>query len=50
MFIDLYQAGRFALDAIVSRVYRPEEINEAFENLANGRDLRGVIVFDETDA
>lgn len=49
LFIDLYKAGRFKLDAMFSRVYRPEEINEAFDNLANGRDLRGVIVFDETD-
>ena len=49
LFIELYKAGRFKLDAMFSRVYRPEEINEAFDNLANGRDLRGVIVFDETD-
>jgi S-(hydroxymethyl)glutathione dehydrogenase/alcohol dehydrogenase len=49
MFIDLYKAGRFRLDAIFSRAYRPEEINEAFDNLAAGRDLRGVIIFDETD-
>jgi S-(hydroxymethyl)glutathione dehydrogenase / alcohol dehydrogenase len=50
MFIDLYQSGRFALDAIVSRVYRLDELNEAFDNLAQGKDLRGVVVFDETDA
>ena len=49
MFIDLYQAGRFALDAIVSRVYRLDELNEAFDNLARGKDLRGVVAFDETD-
>lgn len=49
MFIDLYRAGRFALDTIVSRVYRLDELNEAFDNLAQGNDLRGVVVFDETD-
>lgn len=47
MFIDLYQSGRLALDDLVSRIYRLSEINEAFENLASGKDLRGLIVFDE---
>jgi Zn-dependent alcohol dehydrogenase len=47
MFIDLYQSGRLALDSLVSRIYRLPEINEAYENLARGEDLRGLIVFDE---
>jgi S-(hydroxymethyl)glutathione dehydrogenase/alcohol dehydrogenase len=46
LFIDLYMNGRLALDELVSRTYRLEEINEAFANLAAGRDLRGLIVFD----
>jgi S-(hydroxymethyl)glutathione dehydrogenase/alcohol dehydrogenase len=46
MFIDLYLSGRFALDALVSRIYQPAEINEAFDNLASGQDLRGLVVFD----
>lgn len=45
-FIQLYRAGRFALDAMVSRIYQLDEINDAFENLARGEDLRGIIVFD----
>jgi S-(hydroxymethyl)glutathione dehydrogenase / alcohol dehydrogenase len=49
MFLDLYQAGRFALDDLVSRVYAVSEINEAFENLANGKDLRGLIVFEDEE-
>lgn len=49
MFIELYRSGRFAIDDLVSRVYALTEINEAFENLAMGNDLRGLIVFDEPE-
>ena len=49
MFLELYQAGRYAIDDLVSRVYQLGDINEAFENLANGKDLRGLIVFDEVE-
>jgi S-(hydroxymethyl)glutathione dehydrogenase/alcohol dehydrogenase len=48
-FIDLYRAGRFALTEMVSRVYRLNEINDAFDNLARGDDLRGIVVFDDDD-
>jgi len=33
----------------VSREYRLDEINEAYQNLARGEDLRGLIVFDEAE-
>jgi S-(hydroxymethyl)glutathione dehydrogenase / alcohol dehydrogenase len=46
MFTSLYRAGRFALDEFISRTYELSEVNEALINLADGKDLRGVIVFD----
>lgn len=49
LFIELFQAGRLPLDKLVSREYRLSEINEAYANLASGQDLRGLIVFDETE-
>ena len=49
LFIDLFQAGRLPLDRLVSREYRLDEINEAYQNLARGEDLRGLIVFDEAE-
>lgn len=49
MFIELYESGRLPLDELVSRTYRLSEINEAFENLAAGKDLRGLVVFDKAE-
>lgn len=45
--LSLYRAGRVMLDELVTRTYRLEEVNEAFEDLEAGRNLRGVIVFDD---
>jgi S-(hydroxymethyl)glutathione dehydrogenase / alcohol dehydrogenase len=44
--VELFQTGEFKIDEMVSRRYALSEINEAYENLAAGRDLRGLIVFD----
>jgi len=46
MFLDLYRAGTLKLDDLISRTYRLDEINEGYEDLRAGRNLRGVIVFD----
>jgi S-(hydroxymethyl)glutathione dehydrogenase/alcohol dehydrogenase len=40
----LSMAGRLDLDALISRTYRFDEINEGFQNLAAGSVARGVIV------
>jgi S-(hydroxymethyl)glutathione dehydrogenase/alcohol dehydrogenase len=48
--IGLFQSGRFKIDEMVSRRYALDEINEAYENLAAGKDLRGLIVFDGAEA
>lgn len=45
-FLAWYRAGRLALDALVTRRYRLEEINEAYRALRGGEVGRGVIVFD----
>ncbi|MBI4588839.1 MAG: Zn-dependent alcohol dehydrogenase [Candidatus Rokubacteria bacterium] len=41
----LYKAGRLKLDEMVTRTYRLEEVNQAFEDLRKGVNLRGVLVF-----
>lgn len=43
-FVDLYRSGRLALDTIVSRRYRLEDIGHACDDLHAGRNFRGVIV------
>jgi S-(hydroxymethyl)glutathione dehydrogenase/alcohol dehydrogenase len=46
MYLDLYRQGRLDLDSLVSKTYRLEEAMEAFDDLRNGVNARGVIVHD----
>jgi S-(hydroxymethyl)glutathione dehydrogenase/alcohol dehydrogenase len=41
----LYRAGKLKLDALVTRTYRLEEIDEAFAAMNAGANARGVILF-----
>ncbi len=43
--VDLYLAGRLRVDELVSRSYPLEEINEAYEALAQGEVARSIIAF-----
>lgn len=45
-YVDLYLAGRVKLDELISRRYRLEEINQAFDALRAGEVARSVIVFE----
>ena len=45
LVIDLYMEGRLDLDALVSRRYGLDEINEAFAAMNAGEVARGVIAF-----
>jgi S-(hydroxymethyl)glutathione dehydrogenase/alcohol dehydrogenase len=42
---DLDMDRRIDLDALISRTYRFDEINQGFELLTSGQVARGVIVF-----
>jgi S-(hydroxymethyl)glutathione dehydrogenase/alcohol dehydrogenase len=44
--IGLYRAGRLKLDEMITRTYRVDEAPQAFDDLAQGRNARGVILFD----
>ncbi|MFT3820016.1 MAG: Zn-dependent alcohol dehydrogenase [Rubrivivax sp.] len=43
--LGLYKAGRLKLDELVTHRYRIDEAPQAFDDLAGGRNARGVIVF-----
>lgn len=43
--LDLYAAGRIKLEELVTRRYRLDQANEAFEDLASDKEGRGLIVF-----
>ena len=42
----LYEAGRLQLDEMVTKRYRLDDVNQAYEDLARGELIRGVIDFD----
>jgi S-(hydroxymethyl)glutathione dehydrogenase / alcohol dehydrogenase len=44
--LDFYKQGRIDVGGMVTRKYKLDEINEAYEALERGEDGRGVIVFD----
>ncbi|MDE2818610.1 MAG: Zn-dependent alcohol dehydrogenase [Chloroflexota bacterium] len=45
MFLDLYRNGKLMLDELVTRRYRLEEINEAYQDMLTGEVARGIIAF-----
>ena len=43
--MELYRQKRLKIDELISRRYKLEEINEAYDALKNGEVNRSVIVF-----
>lgn len=43
--MSLYKGGRLKLDELITHRYRIDEAPQAFEDLANGKNARGMIVF-----
>ncbi|MFI5952669.1 NDMA-dependent alcohol dehydrogenase [Cryptosporangium sp. NPDC051539] len=42
--LGLYQDGKIKLDEIITRTYRLDEVNQGYEDLLNGKNLRGIVV------
>ncbi len=42
--LDLYRAGSLKLDELITRTYRLEEINQGYQDLLEGKNIRGVII------
>ncbi|HZP28192.1 MAG TPA: alcohol dehydrogenase catalytic domain-containing protein [Acidimicrobiia bacterium] len=45
-WLSLYRSGRLPLDKLITRTYTLDAINDAFADLAVGRNIRGVVRFD----
>jgi S-(hydroxymethyl)glutathione dehydrogenase/alcohol dehydrogenase len=45
-FVDMYMAGKLKLDEMISRRFKLEQVNDAFEEMKTGAIARSVIVFD----
>ncbi|HLM03861.1 MAG TPA: NDMA-dependent alcohol dehydrogenase [Blastococcus sp.] len=44
MLLDLYRAGRLKLDELITRRYTLDEINQGYQDLDDGKLIRGIIV------
>jgi S-(hydroxymethyl)glutathione dehydrogenase/alcohol dehydrogenase len=42
----LYRAGKLKLDELVTRTYSLDEINEGYQDMRDGKNIRGVLTFD----
>src|SRR5260370_18350846 len=48
--LGLYQAGDLKLDEIITRTYTLDEVNEGYEDLLAGKNVRGVVVHEHRAA
>ncbi len=46
LIADMYRNGRFKLDELITRTYDLHDINRAFADMREGKNIRGVIMFD----
>ena len=44
--VDLYEGGKLLLEEMVTRTYGLEELGKAFDDMLNGRNAKGVILFE----
>jgi S-(hydroxymethyl)glutathione dehydrogenase / alcohol dehydrogenase len=47
--LSMYQAGKLNVDDMVTRRYRLDQINEGYQDMLDGRNIRGVIRFTDSD-
>ncbi|TFV57653.1 NDMA-dependent alcohol dehydrogenase [Mycobacterium sp. PS03-16] len=47
--IGLYKSGLLKVDEMVTNTYRLEDINQGYQDMLDGKNIRGVITFDESD-
>jgi NDMA-dependent alcohol dehydrogenase len=44
--LELYTQGQLDLDTLVTNTYTLDEINQGFEDMRNGKNIRGVLIYD----
>ena len=45
-FVSLFMHNKFDLDSVITKTFKLEEINDAFDAMRNGEVIRGIIKFD----
>ena len=49
LLLSMYRAGKLPVDDMVTRRYRLDQINEGYQDMLGGRNIRGVIRFTDAD-
>ena len=44
LLIGLYQAGKLKLDELITRRYSLDQVNEGYQDMLDGKNIRGVII------
>jgi S-(hydroxymethyl)glutathione dehydrogenase/alcohol dehydrogenase len=47
--LGLYQEGKLKLDELVTTRYSLEEVNQGYQDLRDGKNIRGLIVYTDAD-
>ncbi len=47
--LSMYQAGKLELDSLITTTYQLEDINQGYQDMLDGKNLRGVIKYTEAD-
>ncbi|GAA4812649.1 NDMA-dependent alcohol dehydrogenase [Tomitella cavernea] len=47
--LSMYKAGKLNLDDLVTKTYSLEEINQGYEDMLDGKNIRGVILYTDAD-
>ncbi|MDX1889418.1 NDMA-dependent alcohol dehydrogenase [Mycolicibacterium sp. 050158] len=47
--VGLYKAGVLKIDEMVTNTYSLENINDGYQDMLDGKNIRGVVTFDESD-
>src|SRR5699024_4784947 len=47
--LSMYQAGKLNLDDLVTKTYKLEDINQGYQDMLEGKNLRGVILYGDED-
>lgn len=45
----LYKSGLLNIDDMITRTYKLEDINQGYQDMLDGNNIRGVVTFDESD-
>ncbi len=46
LLIDLYRSGRLKLDELITSTYRLEDVNQGYQDLLDGKNVRGVMILE----